>query len=191
MSKQTGIEESNFATCSTLVEYSIDPDRVSTYALCSCREEIIEFQAFHEKDNGGVDYYSYYLFYHGQLSRRDLNLGYSGIKFKDKEDAELFCDILECYADREKEVDPALFFDGDLPDKYLKKYGRGFVEVAQDYTIDLRKWVGPAAYEKHKRHPKRKNTCMWEVCLDTPVALRFAHEIKKILNNISTQLTTS
>lgn len=177
--------------CSTMVEHHIDPKTVSVYAKCSCGEEIIEFQVYHDWDIDHKDLYKYFLFYHGQLSKRDLNLGCSGLEFLDENCAALFGKTLECCVDSTKSIEPTLFFDNELPDKYLRKYGNGLIEVSQDYTVDLRKWTGSVAYEKHLKHPKRKNTCMWEVCLDAPVALQFAHEIEKILDGVPAQLTNS
>lgn len=169
-----------------VVETICDSKDVSTYVKCQCGEEILEFQQFNRgPDKNNQDVLKYSLVYHGLLSRRDLKLGYNDFYFEDVGQVKSFCSNVKRQINEYNTfgyTDSRLLYDYMLPETYVKKYGRGILEIHYDgYSLDLRKW----ANEKQLNKNKKSRKCSWELVLEADVALAFVDNIMKIIESES------
>ena len=113
-----------------LLESSSDSKTSSIYIKCNCGEEILEFLCFYDAD---IPYY--FLRYHGILSSKAMRIGYNDFRFKDKYQVIDFCNNIERQIEEYNltTTNPSrIMYDNDLPGEYIKKYGRGLLEIKFD-----------------------------------------------------------
>ena len=165
-----------------IVENSIDSKTISTYVKCKCGEEILEFKQYHDSNEQGSDIFTYYLKYHGVLSKKDLKLKYSDFYFNGVEQVKDFCCCIEnqiAFYDIVENDCLSFYYDSSLPENYIRKYGKGLLETQYDGSLfNIRKWAGKKYYNKNYKKPQK---CSWELILDKDVALAFVNSIRKII----------
>ena len=144
-------------------------DTKSTYIMCSCGDEILEFQRYDPHDY--LHPVDFYLIFHGDIRRKKFK-AYNLYAFIGSLQLKQFLDCLKTFATTEMEAYDYATFAGEYC----------FIEVCYDFdnTICIRAWKDAKSFEKSRKSGSFKK-CVWELCgLEKETVLRFVNNIKNI-----------